>query len=979
MKDQRRRICVNALLLTQVLATNIALMMPGQMAGQTFTTLYSFSSTSDGAVPDGGLILSGNTLYGTASEGGTWGWGTVFKINADGSDYSTIYNFTNGSDEANPDAGLILSGNILYGTTLGDQQGTTFGTVFKVNIDGTGFTTLYSFAGGTDGGYPQGDLVLSGNMLYGTAVYSEFETGLGGGTVFEVTTNGTGFTTLHSFIGSPLYPETNTDGQSPVGLLLSGNTLYGTTSGGGMQFGTVFAVNTNGTGFKSLYVFTGQNEGDSPQAGLIISGNTLYGTSAGNDGFGGGTVDVNTNGSVFSLQIDGTDFSILHSFTATSGSAFTNADGANPSAGLILSGNTLYGTAPYGGSFGDGTVFSVNTNGTGFKTLYDFSGNTVVLNQFTLYVSGLILSGNSLYGAMGGGGSFSNGMAFAVSTNGTRFAPLHNFAGTSINSDGADPGAGLILYGDLLYGTATQGGNSGNGTMFVVNTNGTCLTTLHSFNAVSYNSSIRGDTNSDGADPQASLVLAGNTLYGTAGSGGSGGSGTVFAFATNGNGFTTLHSFAAADFDSSSRDYTNSDGAYPQAGLILSGNTLYGTTIYGTTNGNGAVFAINTDGTGFTTLHSFTPGPASGTLTNGDGAYPKGGLILSGNVLYGTASAGGSSGVGTLFAINAGGTGFTTLHVFTNGSDGANPYASLILSGNTLYGIASGGGSSGNGTVFKVGTDGNGFTTLYAFSETDTNGFNNDGAYPYASLILSSNTLFGTASFGGSFGHGTVFAVNTDGSGFTTLHTFSDTNANDFNTDGAYPYASLVLSGKSLYGTTSGAGASGNGTVFNISLSSVGAEQGSLQATIAPSAAVSAGAHWQVDGGTDQESGATVTNIAKGSHTVSFTSISGWNAPASQSVAITNGATTTVTGVYTLVAPNLDGITPSGTNLVLSGINGQSGGTYYLLMSTNLALPLNQWKPVATNVLSASGNFTITAINTVTPNVPQRFFILEQQ
>src|SRR6267154_2705041 len=137
---------------------------------------------------------------------------------------------------------------------------------------------------------------------------------------------------------------------------------------------------------------------------------------------------------------------------------------------------------------------------------------------------------------------------------------------------------------------------------------------------------------------------------------------------------------------------------------------------------------------------------------------------------------------------------FTNLYGFTGGNDGGAPYAGLILSGNTLYGTASGGGSSGNGTVFAVNTDGSGFTNLHGF----TGG--NDGGAPYAGLILSSNTLYGTASVGGSSGNGTVFAVNTDGSGFTNLHGFTGGD------DGGIPTASLILSGNILYGTASAGG-----------------------------------------------------------------------------------------------------------------------------------------------------------------------------
>jgi len=227
---------------------------------------------------------------------------------------------------------------------------------------------------------------------------------------------------------------------------------------------------------------------------------------------------------------------------------------------------------------------------------------------------------------------------------------------------------------------------------------------------------------------------------------GSSGFGTVFEVATDGAGFTNLHSF------------TGSDGAYPIGGLILSGDTLYGTTFFGGTWGNGTVFAVNTDGTGLTNLYSF-----GGIFLEGDS--PSGGLILSGNSLYGTTQEGGTSNKGTVFKVNINGDGFTNLHNFVGSpSGGANPVAGLILSGNTLYGTSSYGGSSGNGTVFKLNTDGTGFAKLHSFAASSTNSSgtytNSDGASPpYGRLILTNNTLYGTAFAGGSSGNGTVFSI----------------------------------------------------------------------------------------------------------------------------------------------------------------------------------------------------------------------------
>jgi uncharacterized repeat protein (TIGR03803 family) len=267
--------------------------------------------------------------------------------------------------------------------------------------------------------------------------------------------------------------------------------------------------------------------------------------------------------------------------------------------------------------------------------------------------------------------------------------------------------------------------------------------------------------------------------------------------------------------------------------LVLSGNLLYGTTTTGGSAGYGTVFAVHADGTGFTNTHVFTAGSlnSSGLTTNSDGLFPQAGLILSNDTLYGTTELGGGSGWGTVFAVHTDGTGFRTVYNFTNGSDGSGPYDKLILSGNTLYGTASQGGSSGAGTVFAVNTDGSGFATLYSFSALpgpfsgDYGGTNSDGAMPYAGLYLAGATLYGTAFEGGSSGYGTVFAVNTDGTGFTNLYSFTalppfsgGSALPSTNSDGANPYAGVILSGNTLYGTVSEGGRSGYGSVFSISL-----------------------------------------------------------------------------------------------------------------------------------------------------------------
>jgi uncharacterized repeat protein (TIGR03803 family) len=370
-------------------------------------------------------------------------------------------------------------------------------------------------------------------------------------------------TVLHSFTNNP-------EGSAPAaGLTLSGNTLYGTTAGGGHGFGTIFAVNSNGTGFTNLYSFTGGNDGATPRAGLLLSSSTLYGTvqSGGTNGAGG----------IFSINTNGADFTNLYSFTAVPGSfPRINNDGGNPQAALILSGSTLYGTALNGGTNGFGTVFAINMNGTGFTNLYNFTaGEGTVPHDGAGPAGTLVLSGNTLFGTTEGGG-FGAGTVFSVQTNGAGIDPIHPF--TSPPTDGQVPLAGVVLSGNMLYGTTSEGGTFSEGMVFGINTSGSGFTNLYSFSAVDPNTG----TNRDGAEPIAGLLLSGGMLYGTTDFSGFFRFGTIFAVSTNGIGFTNLYNFTGG-----------SDGSSPTAGLILSGTTLYGTTSGGGSSGHGTVFSLS--------------------------------------------------------------------------------------------------------------------------------------------------------------------------------------------------------------------------------------------------------------------------------------------------------------------------------------------------------------------------------------------------
>ncbi|HEY0549106.1 MAG TPA: choice-of-anchor tandem repeat GloVer-containing protein [Verrucomicrobiae bacterium] len=391
-----------------------------------------------------------------------------------------------------------------------------------------------------------------------------------------------------------------------------------------------------------------------------------------------------------------------------------------------------------------------------------------------------------------------------VVAQGQTFSNLYSFAATSgptgTNKNGAYPSSGLTMGDNSLFGATAYGGTSGKGVVFKFDLASRSITNLHNFSALS---GPNPGTNSDGAAPRGELVLSGNTLYGTVYEGGAFGYGAVFAVKTDGSSFTNLYSFSAR----TGASLTNFDGANPVAGMLLVGDTLYGTTSYGGHRGRGTLFGITTNGTGFTNLHSFAGGAS-------DGGNPSSGLLLDGKTFYSTTPVGGVAGQGVVFAINTNGAGFTILHHFLGGADdGAQPSGGLALSGSMLFGATYSGGSADKGTVFRIQNDGTGYTNLHAFQDTTTNfpAMNSGGAGPQGELVISGNTLFGMAGSGGTFGYGVEFAMNLDGSGFHVLH---DHTYND----GYFGGVGMLLSEETLYGSVFAGGVSGAGTLFSLQL-----------------------------------------------------------------------------------------------------------------------------------------------------------------
>ena len=356
-----------------------------------------------------------------------------------------------------------------------------------------------------------------------------------------------------------------------------------------------------------------------------------------------------------------------------------------------------------------------------FTVLYGFHGETI--DGGYPYAGVIRDSAGNLYGTTYLDGAYSDGVVFELKTDRMETI-LHSFAGGA--ADGEFPFAGLVRDASgNLYGTASQGGTSGDGIVFKLSKSGK-ETVLHNFGGP------------DGQYPYGGVIRdsAGN-LYGTTYIGGASGLGTIYKV-TKGGTETVLHNFTGGA----------SDGAFPYlTGLLMdSAGNLYGVTEGGGASDNGVVYVVSPSGT-LTVLHSFAGGTSDGCIPLGTPAMDK-----QGN-LYGTASSCGAHGLGIVWKVSNSGE-ETVLHNFRGGpSDGAYPYAGVVrdAAGN-LYGDTEEGGSDNYGTAYKLKKSG-ALKLLNSFTIGDCEA-------PLGTLLLTSDgTLFGTASNWGGGGAGTVWQI----------------------------------------------------------------------------------------------------------------------------------------------------------------------------------------------------------------------------
>lgn len=367
---------------------------------------------------------------------------------------------------------------------------------------------------------------------------------------------------------------------------------------------------------------------------------------------------------------------LLYSFTST------NHDGESPRAALIQgSDGYLYGTTAEGGTSGNGTIFKIAVDGSGYQVIHDFAGGT---SDGSTPTAALVqASDGNLYGTTASGGQFGDGVLFEIATGGTGYQVLHSFGATT--SDGQSAFAGLIQASDgSLYGATAAGGTHGDGTVYRVGLGGSNYQVIESF----------GATATDANGPVAPLYQAPDGyLYGTAEDGGANGLGAIFKILPNGTSYQVIYSFAGG----------TADGASPAAPVVeASDGALYGITTYGGTGatvegtGNGVIFKIDPDGSNCSVVHF---------LSSADGINPVAGLIAAPDgYLYGTTQGSSGATYGAIIRIAVGGGNFSVEYEFAGlPNDGSDPLGSMCLASNgELYGTTASAGQDNEGIVYSL-------------------------------------------------------------------------------------------------------------------------------------------------------------------------------------------------------------------------------------------------------------------------------------
>ena len=376
------------------------------------------------------------------------------------------------------------------------------------------------------------------------------------------------------------------------------------------------------------------NNGTIPIGQFVKSGDLLYGATAPD------YVGEGDGGVIYSIHPDGSDMTVLHTFSLESEYSVSGA--------LVASGSVLYGIVQYGGDNNHGGIFKINMDGSGYSLIYSFHVDNGYDSQ-----GSLIIVGGRLYGLNQWGGDNNSGTIFGLDLDGSNFAVLHSFSDPNApNNEGSGPMGSLVESDGVLFGTTYEGGNNNAGTIFSINPDGS-------------NFQYYSLTGEDASGPTGSLTVIGNDLFGSNQYGGSGGGGDIFKISKSLTGYSVIHTFA---------NNMNDGGVTSLLALQLWNNKLYGDTWSGGDNGKGTLFSMNLDGSDYSLLHEFNGAPYDGGTLN---ASP----LIDEGIMYGVTYYGGTNNYGTMFTMTVGGSAsniiFVSSIVVSSGSTAS------VVNGNT--------------------------------------------------------------------------------------------------------------------------------------------------------------------------------------------------------------------------------------------------------------------------------------------------------
>jgi len=656
--------------------------------------------------PRGGVVAgNGNLLYGLLDYNGTDNNGAFYSINKDGTGFTKIYDvpgsyylsnipfshsdgriyFSIGTEvlKYNPATSLfetlpLLRANINRQLTIDANnwiyfvEGNQNPVIYKMKTDGTSETDLHALTGATDGWNAlAGITVIPGDSLFGVMINGGTNDE---GTIYSLKTDGSGFGVRHHFtLATGRYPESK--------LVYFDGKLYGTTSqGGDFGNGVLYCINSDGTNYRVLHHFIQIGTNDTRGNISISSNGRVFGTYGQFSSIGGiwRAWKVDTSGENFEdfinlnqydgghfnkdilLLDDETIFLTTGELGRHDGGAINQFDtlgnggglfhfGASPNGfrpnPLIKSTNgKLYGTATIGGPGGNGLIYTINTDGSGYQVLHQFTDAEGYEPTGKLLES----SDGKLYGSTSWGGPNNAGNVFKMDKTGANFQVIYSFP---LANEAYTPWGGLVEDAiGTLYGT-TRNSTTGSGTVYRISKTGTGFTIINTF--------------SDILTPFDGLMLDNGWLYGSCTFGGAENKGGIFRVRTNGTGYQVLHDFTGAN-----------SGAQPRGIPYLASNgKLYGVTIVGGSTGEGTLYSMDLTGTNFTTLREFV----SGT----DGGFPISSMIQGSNgFLYGANAFGGVDQGGTVYRANLDGSGFTVVKSFNYATEGQSLNGILDLNGN---------------------------------------------------------------------------------------------------------------------------------------------------------------------------------------------------------------------------------------------------------------------------------------------------------